>query len=86
MFESNLAKGKAGVVFDIKGTCGPVGMPRVMMMYEPMEIVIKPKVTYMLIESMSPIRRIYTDGRQFPRGGNRSPLRRLLDRQVARHR
>ncbi len=66
VFESNLAKGKAGVVFDIKGTCGPVGMPRVMMMYEPMEIVIKPKVTYMLIESMSPIRRIYTDGRAFP--------------------
>ena len=67
VFEANLAKGKAGVVFDIKGTCGPVGMPRLMMMYEPMEIVIKPKVTYMLIESMSPIRRIYTDGRQFPR-------------------
>jgi hypothetical protein len=37
-----------------------------MMMYEPMEIVIKPKVTYMLIESMSPIRRIYTDGSEFP--------------------
>ena len=66
VFEANLAKGKAGIQFDIKGTCGPVGMPRVMMMYEPMEIVIKPKVTYMLIESMSPIRRIYTDGREFP--------------------
>jgi hypothetical protein len=66
VLEANLAKGKAGIQFDIKGTCGPVGMPRVMMMYEPMEIVIKPKVTYMLIESMSPIRRIYTDGRQFP--------------------
>jgi hypothetical protein len=66
VLEANLAKGKAGIQFDIKGTCGPVGMPRVMMMYEPMEIVIKPKVTYMLIESMSPIRRIYTDGRAFP--------------------
>jgi hypothetical protein len=66
VLEANLAKGKAGVQFDIKGTCGPVGMPRVMMMYEPMEIVIKPKVTYMLIESMSPVRRIYTDERQFP--------------------
>src|SRR5260370_40191275 len=31
-----------------------------------MEIVIKPKVTYMLVESMSPIRRIYTDGRNWP--------------------
>jgi hypothetical protein len=67
VLEANLAKGKAGIQFDIKGTCGPVGMPRVMMMYEPMEIVIKPKVTYMLIESMSPIRRIYTDGRDWPK-------------------
>jgi hypothetical protein len=66
VFEANLAKGKAGIQFDIKGTCGPVGMPRLMMMYEPMEIVIKPKTTYMLVESMSPIRRIYTDGREFP--------------------
>ena len=28
VLEANLAKGKAGVQFDIKGTCGPVGMPR----------------------------------------------------------
>jgi hypothetical protein len=66
VLESNIAKGKAGVVFDIKGTCGPVGMPRVMIMYEPMEVIIKPKAVYMLLESMSPIRRIYTDGREFP--------------------
>src|SRR3974377_1309672 len=67
VFEANLAKGKAGVFFDIKGTCGPVGMPRVMILYEPMEIVIRPKATYMLLESMSPIRRIYTDGRNWPK-------------------
>jgi hypothetical protein len=66
VLESNIAKGKAGVMFDIKGTCGPVGMPRVMIMYEPMEVIIKPKAVYMLLESMSPIRRIYTDGRAFP--------------------
>src|SRR5436305_1710146 len=63
--EANLAKQKAGVEFDPKATCGPVGMPRVMTMYEPMELVIKPKVTYMLVESMSPIRRIFTDGRDW---------------------
>jgi hypothetical protein len=67
VFESNLAKGKTGVVFDIKGTCGPVGMPRVMILYEPMEIVIRRKTTYMLLESMSPIRRIFTDGRDWPK-------------------
>jgi len=66
VFEANLAKGKAGAQFDIKGTCGPVGMPRLMILYEPMEIVIKPKVTYMLVESMSPIRRIFTHGRDWP--------------------
>jgi hypothetical protein len=67
VYQSNLAKGKAGVFFDIKGTCGPVGMPRVMILYEPIEIIIKPKTTYMLAESMSPIRRIYTDGRDWPK-------------------
>jgi hypothetical protein len=67
IFEANLAKGKAGVVFDIKGTCGPVGMPRVMILYEPMEIIVKPNATWMLLESMSPIRRIYTDGRDWPK-------------------
>jgi hypothetical protein len=66
VFEANLAKGKAGVQFDIKGTCGPVGMPRLMILYEPMEIIIKPDMVHMLFESMSPIRRIYTDGRSWP--------------------
>jgi hypothetical protein len=65
--EENLAKQKAGAEFDIKSTCGPVGMPRLMTAYEPIEIVITPKVVYMLAESMSPIRRIYTDGRDWPK-------------------
>jgi hypothetical protein len=67
IWQANLAKQAAGKEFDIKSTCGPVGMPRVMTAYEPIEIVVKPKVTYMLAESMSPIRRIYTDGRDWPK-------------------
>src|SRR5262249_25329075 len=67
IYQENLAKGKAGVQFDIKGICGPVGMPRLMIAYEPFEVVVKPKTTYMLAESMSPIRRIFTDGRNFPK-------------------
>jgi hypothetical protein len=70
IFEANLAKSAAGIDFDPKSTCGPVGMPRVMTMYEPMELVIKAKATYMLIESMSPIRRIFTDGRDWPKEVN----------------
>jgi hypothetical protein len=65
--EENIAKEKAGINFDIKDTCGPVGMPRLMTAYEPIEIVITPKVTYMLAESMSPLRRIWTDGRDWPK-------------------
>ena len=67
IYQSNLAKGKAGINFDIKGTCGPVGMPRLMILYEPIEIVLKAKTAYMLAESMTPIRRIYTDGREWPK-------------------
>ena len=66
VWQANLAKQARGEEFDIKSTCGPVGMPRLMTLYEPIEIVVKPKMTYMLAESMSPIRRIYTDGRSWP--------------------
>ena len=67
IWQANLAKQAKGEDFDIKSTCGPVGMPRVMTLYEPIEIIVKPKTTYMLAESMSPIRRIYTDGRDWPK-------------------
>ena len=41
-------------------------MPRQMNVYEPMEIVITPETTYMLIEHIHDFRRIYTDGRDCP--------------------
>jgi hypothetical protein len=72
VYEANLAKAKTGVAFDPKYTCGPVGMPRVMTMGAPMEFVVKPSVVYMLIESTSPLRRIYTDGRAWPKDIDRS--------------
>lgn len=70
IFEANLAKARAGGYVDSARTCGPNGMPRVMTLYVAMEIVIKPTVTYMLLESTSPIRRIYTDGRDWPAQSN----------------
>ena len=84
VFEDNLAKGRAGVMFDIKNICGPVGMPRMMIMYEPMEIIVKPKVTHMLLESMqSDPAHLY--GRAGLAQGTRFPVHRLLDRQVVRY-
>jgi len=54
VYEANIAKDKAGLVFDPKFTCGPVGMPRVMNMNQPMEFIIKPTVIYMLMEIAEP--------------------------------
>lgn len=67
VLEANLKKQAEGKDFDPKGNCVPPGMPRMMMIYQPMEIIIKPNVTYFLVESTSPIRRIYTDGRDWPK-------------------
>jgi hypothetical protein len=49
------------------GACIPPGMPRTMIDYEGMELVVTPDVTYVLLqEPMDQIRRIYTDGRPWP--------------------
>jgi len=50
---------------DPRFTCIPNGMPRVMSVIFPMEIVPLPKITYMMFEYDIP-RRIYTDGRSWP--------------------
>jgi hypothetical protein len=71
VYEANLTKAKTGVAFDPKYTCGPVGMPRVMALGT-MEFIVKPTVVYMLLESTSPLRRIYTDGRVWPKDLDRS--------------
>ena len=48
-------------------TCIAPGMPRIMNVYDPMEIVITPETTYMLIQHVHDSRRIFTDGRDFPK-------------------
>src|SRR5262249_62344224 len=47
--------------------CRPGGMPRMMVVYEPMEIVITPDITYVQISFNNEFRRIYTDGRDWPK-------------------
>lgn len=46
--------------------CLPPGMPRVMKMSFPMEIVVTPKITYIIADWESQVRRVYTDGRTWP--------------------
>jgi hypothetical protein len=46
--------------------CLPPGMPRSMIAYESMEVVVTPHTTYILIDHIHDSRRIYTDGRNWP--------------------
>jgi len=50
---------------DARYTCLPNGMARIMSVIWPIEIVISPKITYVIFENNLP-RRIFTDGRSFP--------------------
>jgi hypothetical protein len=50
---------------DARYSCLPNGMPRIMTVVWPIEIVITPKITYIMFENNLP-RRIYTDGRDWP--------------------
>jgi hypothetical protein len=67
IFEANLADQAAGGQgTDPTYICIPDGMPRAMNVVFPMEIVIMPKITYIMIEYLGMLRRIYTDGRDWP--------------------
>ena len=47
--------------------CVPAGMPAMMSLYDPMEMIVLPDVTYILIShNDDSFRRIYTDGRDWP--------------------
>src|SRR5215471_14631961 len=48
-------------------TCLSPGMPRIMNPYGDMEIVITPETTHILLEHIHDSRRIYTDGRDWPK-------------------
>ena len=47
--------------------CLPGGMPRMMVAFEPQEYIITPRTTYILIGENDHYRRIFTDGRDWPK-------------------
>ncbi len=66
IFEASLADQQAGGPGnDMRFTCLPPGMPRMMTVIFPMEFIFTAKITYILFENLMP-RRIYTDGRDWP--------------------
>ncbi|MDT8399049.1 MAG: hypothetical protein RQ899_10590 [Pseudomonadales bacterium] len=67
IWEGYLALQEAGIpAGDPPATCLPPGMPRVMKMSFPMEVIITPATTYIYAEWSSQVRRVYTDGRDWP--------------------
>jgi hypothetical protein len=69
VWEANMAEEAAGgQSYNTQVHCLPGGMPRMMTAYQPMEFIITPAVTYLHIAFFHELRRIYTDGRDFPAG------------------
>ena len=67
IFAANLASLHAGNLgADPQVYCLPSGMPRMMIAYEPMEVIVTPETTYIRVDHLNEFRRIYTDGRGWP--------------------
>jgi hypothetical protein len=67
IFEANLAnRATGGQEYNPAINCLPAGMPRIMVAYDPLEIIITPEVTYIRSDHLTENRRIYTDGRDWP--------------------
>ncbi len=67
VFEANLAdRAAGGQEYNPAINCLPAGMPRVMVAYDPLEIIVTPQLTYIRSDHLPEIRRIYTDGRNWP--------------------
>ena len=67
-YEENLADMNAGGPGNWPSSyCIPQGMPAIMNLYAPMEIIVTPETTYILMSHNNDVyRRIYTDGRDWP--------------------
>jgi hypothetical protein len=67
VLEANLKDQENGGHGGLVGwTCRPYGMPMMMYGFSPLELVVTPKTTYVLINLLDTMRRIYTDDRTMP--------------------
>jgi len=67
IFEASLADQAAGGQGnESTHLCLPPGMPRTMVVIFPMEIIVLPETTYIMVSYFNEFRRIYTDGREWP--------------------
>jgi hypothetical protein len=47
--------------------CVAAGMPFMMVAFRPLEFIVTPETTYIIIADYDPLRRIFTDGRDWPK-------------------
>src|SRR5712671_2492020 len=69
IFEGSMAdqaKGGHGNAVDV-ARCVSNGMPSVMIAYQPLEFIVTPETTYVIIADQDHVRRIFTDGRDWPK-------------------
>ena len=68
IFEANERDQATGGAGTTRGfTCRTGGMPLVMTLFQPMEVIVLPDTTYILINRGNIQRRIFTDGRDWPK-------------------
>jgi hypothetical protein len=61
------ADGGEGNFFDHAVRCMPGGMPLMTIAFTPLEFVVTPETTYILIGGAEHFRRVFTDGRDWPK-------------------
>ena len=67
VWEANLAeRARGGQYYNTQVRCLPGGMPRMMIAYQPLEILITADVTHIHVAFFNEHRRVYTDGRAWP--------------------
>jgi hypothetical protein len=67
VWEANMAeRANGGQYYNTQVRCLPGGMPRMMIAYQPLEVIITPEVTHIHGAFFNEHRRIYTDGRDWP--------------------
>jgi hypothetical protein len=69
IFEESLAdqaSGGHGAGID-HAKCIAAGMPFMMIAFRPLEFVVTPETSYLIIADYDPLRRIFTDGRDWPK-------------------
>ena len=68
ILEASIADQEAGGAgLDRDYLCFPSGMPRMMNVYSTLELILAPETTHVLMGFLNEIRRIFTDGRDWPR-------------------